>query len=302
MHLLKTWQLTTALDDTASTNLEYRSVGIPYPKAAFPTPDGIIMADLSRLTEPKFRRLQIAPNTTNLTIEPLSISDALDLTGYAFDYCVAFRFGDYEMFAFQEKVNGVANTFNSKMLVRNVFSNAWDLVDFYISHLAEYSGTLIGGDSISNNVYTLFSGYDDDGDVIPNYWTSGDMNLGTDRLKTCRKLSIQGLIQTAQSFKVYLSYDGGAFTEIYTVSGSGSYVDAGVNTVIGGTTIGSQVIGGGGGATAHPYEVEFPINSDRFETVRIKVEAQDVGYVSINEFTFVDIRDKGKKRIPTHTV
>lgn len=301
-HLLKTWQLTTALDDTASTNLEYRNVGIPYPKAAFPTPDGIIMADVSRLTEPKFRRLQIAPNTTNLTIEPLSISDALDLTPYAFDYCVAFRFGDYEMFAFQEKTNGVANTFNSKMLVRNVFSNSWDLVDFYISHLAEYSGTLLGGDSISNNVYTLFSGYDDDGDVIPNYWTSGDMNLGTDRLKTCRKLTVQGLIQSQQSIVVSFAYDGGAFTEVYTIAGTGSYVDTGVNTVIGGTVIGSQVIGGGGGATAHPYEVEFPINSDRFENVRVKFEAQDVGYVSVNEFTFTDIRDKGEKKIPTHTI
>lgn len=302
-HLLKTWQLTMATSSSeTSTNLPYRNIGIPYPRGAWQTPEGIIFIDMSRPTEPKFRRLQIAPNTTNLTIEPIPISDALDLTPYAFDYCVAFRWGDYEIFCVQEKVNGTANTFNSVMFVRNVLSNAWDKLDYYASCLAEYSGTLLAGDSISNNVFTLFSGWDDDGDVIPNYWTDGDMNLGTDRLKSCRRMEVQGLIQTSQRVKVYLSYDGGAFSEVFEIDGAGSYVDSGINTTIGSNTLGSGTIGGSAQDTAHPFAVDFQINSEKFETVRVKFEAQDVGYVSIHEYTYRDIREKGQKRIPTHTI
>lgn len=303
IHLLKTWQLTTATSSSdTSTNLPYRNVGIPYPRAAYPTPDGIIFADLSRPTEPKFRRLQIVPNSSNLTIEPLSISDALDLTNYAFDYCVAFIWGDYEIFCVQEKVSGVARTYNSKMFIRNTYSKVWDRVDFLASCLAEYSGTLIAGDPISNNVYTLFSGFDDDGDIIANYWTDGDMNLGTDNLKSCHRMTVKGLIQRDQNIKVSLSVDGGAFVEYYTISGQGSYVDAGTNILIGSNTIGSGSIGGGDVVSANPFEVDFPIHIERFSTVRVKFEAEDIGHAQINEYIYTDIRDKGKKSLPTKTV
>lgn len=301
LHLLKTWQLTTNLDDTTTTNLLYRNIGIPYQRAAYETPEGIILADLSRPTEPKLRRLQVLQGTNSTTIEPLSISDALDLTVYGFDYCLAFRWGDYEIFCVQEKINEVANAFNSVMLIRNIVSGAWDKLNYYASCLAEYNGTLLAGDSITNNLYTLFSGFDEDGDVIKNYWTSGDLNLKTSRLKNCRRMVIDGLIQKDQSLKVQLSYDGGAFADAYTITGSGSYVDTGIDSYIGGPTIGSKVTGGGGSSTAHPYEVDFPINSDRFTHIRVRIEALGIGYISVNSFTFKDIRDKGRRDLPTRT-
>lgn len=301
-HSLKTWQLTTALDDTGSTNLHYRSVGIPYSRAAWPTPEGIIFADLSRPADPKLRRLQVLQGTTNTTIEPLPISDALDLSSYDFDYCVAYRWGDYEIFCVQEKVSGVSNTFNSRMFVRNVVSGSWDTLDYYASCLSVYQGTLIAGDSISNNVNTLFSGYDEAGDVIANYWTSSDLDLRTKHLKTCRRLVVDGLIQADQSFKVQVSYDGGTFTDVYTVTGTGSYVDSGINTYIGAPTTGSKVLGGGGEATAHPFQIDLPLNSDKFTHVRVRFEALGIGYVAINYFTFKDIRDKGRKALPARTV
>jgi len=300
-HLLKTWQFTSTLDDTNSTNLPYRNVGIPYPRAAYQTPEGIIMADLSRPTEPKFRRMQVLQGTNIQTIEPLPISDALDLSVNAHDYCVAYRWGDYEVFCVQEKIAEVANTYNSVMYVRNVVSGAWDKLDYYASCLVEYNGTLVAGDSVTNNIYTLFSGFDENGDVISNYWKSSDMNLGTEHLKNCRRMVIDGLIQSDQSLEVSLSYDGGAFTSVFTITGDADYVDSGINTYIGGPTVGSKVLGGGGSSSAHPFEVDFPINSDRFVNVQIKIEALGVGFVSINSFTFKDIRDKGRKNLPTRT-
>lgn len=302
LHELKTWQLTTSLDDTETTNLPYRNIGIPYTESAFQVPDGIILADLSLPTDPKFRKMQVLQGTNQNTIEPISISDNLDLSPYAFDYCVAFRWGDYEIFAVQEKINGVANSHNSLLFIHNVVSDSWDVVDYYASRLAEYNGTLIAGDSISNNLYTLFSGWDEDGDIIRNYWTSSDLNLGTENLKTCRRMVIDGLIQPDQDIKISVSYDGGQWSEVYTIYGDGSYVDTGIESYIGSNTIGSKTVGGGGSDTASPYEVDFKLNSDRFVHARVKVEALGIGYVSVNSITFKDIRDKGRKNLPVRTV
>lgn len=300
-HVLKTWQYSSTLDDTNSTNLPYRNIGIPYIDAAWQTPDGIIFADLARPTDPKFRKMQVQQGTNIETIEPESISDALDLSGYGFDYCVAYRWGDYEIFCVQEYVGGVANDFNSVMWIRNVVSGTWDRLDYSASKLREFNGTLVSGDSISRNLYTLFSGFDEDGDIIENYWTSSDLNLGSDHLKNCRRMVIDGLIQTDQSLKISLSYDDGVFTEVFTIEGDGEYVDSGINTTIGSPTVGSKTIGGGGATTAHPFEVDFPINSDRFVHVRVKIEALGVGYVSVHSMTFKDIRDKGRKNLPIRT-
>jgi hypothetical protein len=106
---------------------------------------------------------------------------------------------------------------------------------------------------------------------------------------------IDGLIMPDQSFEVQLSYNGGSFSTVKTIDGRGDYVDAGINTYIGGPTVGSKTIGGGGSTTAHPYDIDFPINSDNFTHIRVKLVALGVGYVSVNSITFKDIRDKGRK-------
>lgn len=300
-HLLKTWQFTGALDDTNSTNLPYRNIGIPYPLAAYQTPDGIILADVSNPNEPKYRKMRVLQGTDSSTIEPVAISDALDLSAYGHSKCVAFRWGDYEIFSVASKVLGTFNDYNSITLVRNVVSGVWDKLNYHVSCLAELNGALIAGDSISNNIYTLFSGFDEDGDVIENYWTSSDLDLDSSNLKTCRRLVIDGLIQSEQDVEVQVSYDGGAFVTVYTIEGDADYVDAGTEVSIGAQTIGSSVIGGGGESTASPYEIDFALNSDRFVHVTVRLRAIGVGYVSVNSITFKDIRDKGRKNLPART-
>lgn len=302
-HRFKTWQFQSSLDDTDSTNLEYRNVGIPYSRSAWQTPDGILLADVSRTNEPKFRKMRVLDATDITTIEPLSISDNLDLSGFGFSKCVAYRWGDYEIFCVQKKTLGVIDTFNSIMLIHNVVSDAWDKLDYYASVLVEYNGALIAGDPITNNALLLFSGFDENGDVIPNYWTSSDLDLGMSNLKTCRRLVIDGLIQHDQQLAVDISYNGSAWATVYTVEGDADYVDAGIEVSIGSKTIGGSVIGGGSGEeTASPFEVDFPLNSDRFTDIRVRLRALSVGYVSVHSITFKDIRNKGKKHLPSRTV
>jgi hypothetical protein len=112
---------------------------------------------------------------------------------------------------------------------------------------------------------------------------------------------IEGLIQPDQQLAIDISYNGGAWTQVFTVDGQASYVDTGIEISIGSRTIGSGVIGGGAEETASPYEIDFKLNSDRFTDVAVRLRALAVGYVSVNALTFKDIRSKGKKNIPSRT-
>lgn len=302
LHEQRTWATETTIDDTSATNLPYRNVGIPYPLAAKETPEGILLVDTSNPNEPKVRRLEIAQNTNNLTIVPTPISDALDLSVYDFSKAVAFRWGDYEIVCCGEYTGGIANGYNSVMLVRNVLSGAWDQLDYRASALAIYDGALIGGDSISANVFSLFSGFDDDDAPIDNEWQDGQLNLGTDNLKRTHYMRVTGLIQSDQSIEVYNILDDGSPVLAYTIEGTGSYVDQGINTPIGAYTIGSKVIGGGAEATAHPFDVTFPIHTDRYQYISAKFKATAIGYAAINSYTYKDNRDKGTKSLPIKTV
>lgn len=301
-HLLRAWALTTSLDDTDSTNLPYRNIGIPYPRAAWPTPDGILCIDVSNPNEPKVRRLEIGQNTNNLTIVPTPISDPLDLSAHSFSYAVAFRWGDYEIICVQDSTNGVANTYNSVMYVRNVYSGSWDKLGYNASCFAIKDGALIAGDSISNNVFTLFSGFDDDESAINNHWQDGQLNLGTDNLKRTHLMRVTGLIQKDQSIKVSLVLDDGDPVEVFTIEGDASYVDQGINTPIGSYTIGSKVIGGGGEATAHPFDVTFPVHTDIYQHISTRFEALEIGHAAINSYEYKDNRDKGRRSLSTKTV
>lgn len=303
MHLLRTWALTNASSSTDSPrNDPYRNVGIPYFRASYPTPEGIIFADLSKPSQPRFSRLQISPQTNNLTIEPENLSSSLDLSVHVFDHCVAFRMGDYDVFCVQEKVSGIANTYNSIMYLRDSVSGSWDRVDFGASCLADFLGNFLMGDAVSNNVFSIFSEFDDDGDPIDNHWRDGDMNLNTENLKAINRMVVKGAIQRDQNLEVWLSLDQGVFVKYYTILGSGDYVQQGVEVTIGSNLVGGQSIGGATAVTAHPFEIDFPVITPRFQTVAVMFVATAVGAVQVNQYTYKDIRDKGRKIPVTSTV
>lgn len=301
-HELKTWALTLTATDTSATNLPYRTqVGIKNFRSAFPTADGILFIDNSNPSEPEVKRLMVSSNDSTL-IEPVPISGALDLSQFAFDYGIVFRWGTYDILCCQKVVNGVDQDYNSQFFVRNIVNGFWDRLEYNVNCLASYKGALIAGDSISNNPYVLFSGYDDDGEVIDNYWTTHDTDLDIIGKKVFNRLVLKGLIQKDQKVEIYASYDGGAYSKIFTVEGDAAYVDQGKPTTVGNRTIGSLVIGGGGVTTAYPFEVDFGVFSPQFSTVSLKIKAIDIGYAQFNEFIFRDIRYKGRGAMPTRIV
>ena len=301
-HVVKTWYLSLGTDDTKAANLPYRSqFGIPYWRAAFATPDGIVMIDNALPSNPKAKILEIdaSLSTAVLTIVPVTISDQLDLTPFGFNAAVVRRWGDYDIIACQNVVNGVVDSFNTIFFLRNIYSGQWDRLDYMVSCLDEFYGALLGGSSLQNNVFTLFSGTDDDGSKINNYWTSKQFDLHVEGTKKFNRFVIRGLIQNTQNLDIMLSFDSGAFIKIFTVQGNASYVNQGNPVFVGSNTVGSQVVGGGNGQgpaiTAYPFEVELEFSSDYFEYVQAKFVANNIGFIQIDEYIFKDIRYKGRK-------
>lgn len=304
LHTLRTWVVTNTLTDTSATNLPYRNnTGTPFYLGAFSTGDGILYLDNSRPSSPKLNLLGIPPGSTNTTIVPMPLSDDLDLSLNAFDSVVVRRWGNYDIICCQNFTNGVKDTFNSVFYIRNIISGFWDKLDYPASCLDEYLGTLLSGDSLSSNLFTLFSGFDDDGNVINNHWISGMSNLKYDGSKKLYRMVIEGLIAPAQSFDIYLSFDGGQFVKYRTIAGTGTYVSKGAPQTIGTYTLGSKVLGAGGSGpiTAYPYLLDFPIASDLFEYVQVKFVATGIGYLEVDQYTFKDIRAKGRHLLPTQT-
>jgi len=300
LHEKKTWLLQLTADDTNALNTIYREkAGIPNWRASVPTADGIYYIDTSDDKDPQIRVLRYSGVSEKVL--PFSVSKGLtyqkkqvgiDLSNYVFDKAVMKEWGDLILCAFRT----VDSNENNRLLVFDRHQKTIDILDYFCSDLAVYQGTLIAGDSFTNNVYTLFSGFDDDDALIGNYWEGNKDDLDYYGLKKVKKLIIKGEIDPDQTLKVYASLDNGSFVEVGEISGNGSYVDKGQEVSIGRNTIGSKEIGGGSeGEYAYPYEREIKLAVDKFGTIKLKFEALGLGYVSVSEWQYKDIRLKSSK-------
>ncbi len=325
-HLKKTWALTIGSDDTTATNLPYRElVGIPNHRAVVETGDGIYYIDDTNKEDVRCRLLTYQTGGSGQII-PVAVSNNINLNNYNFDAAAGALFGDIVCFACAtsdstQTINGLTVPLNNRMLVHNKLWGSWDVLDYSVTCLERYSGTLVGGDSLSNNFITLFSGLDDFGaESIPNYWIGALDNLALggksfrllrigQSLKKVKKLYLQGLIGIDQKLKVSVSLDDGDFVEIggvdnadgshtYCIEGGGSYVGTGNPVDIGSVVIGKGTIGGqSDGVSAYNYERLVDLRLDKFERIMIKFEAIATGYVSVSTQSWWDVRTKGI-RIP----
>lgn len=293
LHKLKTWKLTLSGDDTNATNPIYRNkVGIPNWRAMVETGDGIYYIDDTDANNPFVRLLQL--NSISTEVIPRSISDNIDLSNYRFDKSVMAEWGLYIIVSCRTS----DSTINNRTLFYHKLWKSWDVTDFRVSALEEYGGVLLGGDSGSNNVYTLFDGFADEDSLIPNNWISGKSNLDYEGIKRFTVFVMAGLISIDQVIKVYFSYDGADFVEVGEILGNGDYVDFDNQVTIGSHMVGEQEIGGEsapGSIQASPYRREFTVQTSIFEYLRIKFEATSIGFASVSEYQCKDVRYKGKK-------
>lgn len=292
MHERKTWALTLGRDDTTATNLIYRTrVGIPNFRAAIDTGNGIYYVDDIDQNEPVIRLMTLDVNLNQVV--PVTISQNLDLSDYRFDTAAVIEWGDYVLFACRTS----DSTINNRVIMYNKLWKAFDIRDYFISCFTIYNGTLVVGDSISNNVYELFSGLDDDDSTIPNYWEGGLTTFGINQMKKTRRLVLEGEIGAEQSIKIYLAYDNGSYVEAATISGDGDYVDKSQSVTVGASTLGRPELGGGSttSITAYHFMREIKLDTTKFYDVKIKFEAQSIGWAAISLYRFQDIILKNTK-------
>uniref|UniRef100_A0A6H1ZC58 Uncharacterized protein n=1 Tax=viral metagenome TaxID=1070528 RepID=A0A6H1ZC58_9ZZZZ len=291
-HENKTWALTLTADDTNATNLPFRyAVGIPSKRAAISSSVGIFYIDNSDGSKPRFRKLYI---NSQSEVSPKTVTENIKLDGYIFDDCQMFEWSDYILFTGRTE----DSTVNNRLFMYHKTWGSVDIRDYYLSKIEVYNGALIGGESISNNVLTLFSGFDDSDSLINNYWEGRISDLQIENVKKVRHLWLEGEIQTNQSYDVYIDTDRGGWTLVGTIEGTGSYVDVGNAINVGANTIGSKEIGGGGDdVEAYHYLTALKLGLDKFENRQLRFVAQGIGYVSITRVVDHDIRLYAKKLI-----
>ena len=318
IHEHKTWVVTLSNDDTNATNLIYRNkAGIPARQASVDTEDGIYFMDKGDDKDYEMKLMTYAFN--NDKVIPRSISKqhtykkkqiGIDLSGYRFDRAVMFEWGDFILVACRLSTESI----NTRMLVYDTKQKSFSVVDYYADEIAEYGGTLIVGDTLLNTVFTCFSGFDDDDSAIPNFVILNEDNLDFEGLKKCVEMVFVGDISPDQKVKISVSIDNGAFVEVgatydsdgartaFTIEGGGGYVDLGQRISVGSNTIGERVVGGTtNDVFVYRYMRKFLLGVGKFNTIKTKVECQELGYFSFEEVHYRDIRKKSR-RLPQQYV
>lgn len=302
IHSIKSWVidlLNGTTSDTNATNLDWRDrLSIPYWRSAFSNGEGITLLDYTDSQNPRLRRLGY--NNLNKII-PFELSEQLNLSSYEFNYAIVFEFSNYDLLFCQKKTLGIADTYNSILLIRNKVSGVWDKLEVGASCVVVYNGMLIAGDFTSNNCYQLFSGSDDDNYPIDNFITFGQLNLGVPGMKKSHRFEIDGYIGSSQTLEIWAAYDNATAVKIGTITGQDSCVDVNFGAVIGGTnSIGSDIVGSSGAPNAFHFAREFTISSDRYEQFQPTFKCTGVGPCAINYFGPKDNRYKGRRKLPQY--
>jgi len=277
-----------ALDatDTNATNEVYRKeIGVPSLRSAVSTGKGIVFINTSNPEKPEMTILQ--KNITGDNIEPVVLFPHFKFENYTFDDCTVDTYDRYILVSC--KTAGA--TSNDVILLCDIAAGSVDITNYFARTFARTGGLLYSGSSITESVYNLYSGFDNDGDSIDNYYETNDELFETDRLKKIRKIRLRGKIAPDQSYKVYINYDNQGYTHVGTVLGSGSYVDNSYPQSIGNNIIGSSQIGGSDVTNIYPYLVEIKLSKPpKFRKRSIKFVAQEIGYVDISYVMDYDIR------------
>lgn len=284
------YRLTIASTGLSFENIVFRSsIGIPYWRACVGTSKGIMFMDTSKLDKPQLTILQ-----KNLTdnLEPFVLANQFDFSNYIWDMCAMNTFGEFVVFSGRTSDSDR----NNKLFLYNVRRDTVDIIPYGAKTITSNNGMLYIGDTLTDNIYNILSGFDDDEQTIENYWISNDERYGSEVLKKVKKLRIKGLISKDQILQVYVSYDNDEYTLVGTIRGDGSYVDQEEIYTIGSQGIGTSVIGGESSTIEGAfYLAELKLSTPKFRKRSIKFIATGIGYVSVNMIDDFNIKTFAQK-------
>lgn len=272
------YRLFIEANDTDATNEVYRKdIGVQSIRGSVSMGRGIVFMNTSNVERPELTILQKNPIGDN--VEPATLVPHFKFANYKYDDATLDTYDKYIILACRKPTSIT----NDIILLIDIGLGTVDIINYDARVFTKDSGELYAGSPLTKSTYKMFSGYDDLGNSIDNYYRTKDEIFNTTRLKKYRRIIFKGRISPDQSYEVYVNYDGTGDQLVGTVVGSGSYVDYTSPQSIGGNMIGNQQIGGNDIVGIYPYLVEIRLKKPpKFRKRNIKLVAKGIGYVDVN--------------------
>lgn len=288
------YELDLTLDDTNATNIVYRSdIGIPSMRSCVSTGKGMVYLDTANPDKPILSILQRNPIGGNL--EPVNLTPLFKWENFEYDECVVDTWGEFIIVS----CNRPSSTFNDRTMLVNVAQNySVDITYYGANVFSKSAGLLYTGDSLTQSTYQIFSGFDDLGDIVENYWNGKLETYGDDRLKRIRWFRFKGIIDPDQVIEVYCQFDDGDYTLLGTIRGDQSYVDYTSTQSIGSNGIGTAPIGGSEVSIGYNFLMQMRIRIPKFRARSLRFVATGIGYASIQWSVDYDVLTF-EQRIPS---
>ena len=277
------YQFTLSADDTNPSNQLIRTnIGVQTLQAAVGTSVGILFMDTGNPSEPRLTQLNRNPIGDNFLTQP--IVPHFDFSKYSYEDVVMFNWDRYVLIACRENSKE-----NNRILMVDFQNKTVDIAPYEASCFTQNEGKLFSGSPITQSTYQIFTGFDDLGADVNNYWESKADILGDNRLKKVKKYRFRGEINSSVVIDVYMSIDNSEFSQIGAILGTGDYVDLNTSHAIGTEVVGVGVVGGEGTETVSNFLMEIKIRQSKFRTRQLRFVARGQGYCAIQEIQDFDI-------------
>lgn len=271
--------------DTNATNDVYRKdLGIPYWRCAVSTSKGIVFVNTSNPLNPVLTILK--KNQMGDSVEPYLICPQFNFALYDFSDASMDTYERYVIISC--KIKGADE--NDTILFCNIADKTVDVIKYESRVTAKDGIKLYVGSSITQDVYEILVGFDDEDLAIENEWKSKGENYGSSLLKKVRRLRFTGLIDVDQSVEVWGDLDNSGYSLLTTILGTADYVDYNNPQSIGSNFIGGAQIGGDDSSNAYPFSCELRVKVTKFKKRNLKFIAKGIGYVEIQTAMDWDIQ------------
>ncbi len=281
MKKFSSYRLELDTTDLNAVNTIFRKdIGIPSNRASVSTGSGIVFINTANPERPVLTIL--TRNSLGDSIEPKELVNHYDFSRFRYDDAALTTYGSWTVIACRTN----QSTYNNRLILVDIGRKRVDTINYTARTFAKSRDQyLYAGDSVTESVQRIFSGYDDLDLQIENEWIGKGETYASEDLKKAKRLVLQGLIDTNQNISVFISEDDSEFYLAGTVRGDAEYVDTSREFTVGSSMVGDMEVGGDTPEEqfiAYKYFREIKIKTSKYRKITIKFVATGFGFCSVN--------------------
>lgn len=278
-----------AADNTLSTSIYRRDMGVSSVRAAVSRPAGIIFMNTINPIKAELTILEKSMYSSNLI--PRVLFPQYRFQNFFYDQDTVVDAAQRWVIVLC-KSSSTAIT-NDVMLLCDLDKNTIDRMPYGLSCITHDNlvpDIIYGGSPLEGTTYEVFTGFDDLGELITNYWEGKAEWYDKQNLKKFRKLYFQGEIDFNQIVEVYVSYDDAAYQLVGTIRGDAPYIDnSSQSDMVGTNMVGNIRVGGNSNATTPPFYMQIKCRCPKFFKRSVRLVATGYGHVRITKIVDWDI-------------